>query len=207
MLFAFSFWAAFALRANPQVIEWLKFEPVPPETTFDNLAWLYLVLIIGSPLVLESQNFYARAPLCPRGDFLWPLFKGCALTTIGLVVATYAFHLVIPRGMTTLFGCISFTMVWSKEELVRLVLRSKLAQTQLKRRFILVGSQKEITRMCAELEGRKDDSVAIIAQFDLTANPLPQLIQMLHEHSAYGVILNARHTYFEKSVTGAPAPF
>jgi exopolysaccharide biosynthesis polyprenyl glycosylphosphotransferase len=68
----------------------------------------------------------------------------------------------------------------------------------LQRRFILVGSEKEIARMRAELETRKDESVAITAQFDLTANALPLLIQMLHDHSAFGVILNARHTYFEQ---------
>jgi exopolysaccharide biosynthesis polyprenyl glycosylphosphotransferase len=200
LLFAFSFWAAYALRADPQVIAWLNLEPISEKTTFDNLAWLDLALIIGAPLVLESQNFYNRAPLCPRGDFLWPLAKGCILATIGLAVATYAFHMntIVPRVMIAFFAVISFVTVWLKEELVRLVLRSKLAQSQLKRRFILVGSEKEIARMCAELEGRKDESVAIIAQFDLTANPLPQLIQMLHDHSAYGVILNARHTYFEQ---------
>jgi exopolysaccharide biosynthesis polyprenyl glycosylphosphotransferase len=199
-LFAFSFWAAYALRADPQVIAWLKLEPISLKTTFDHLAWLYLALIIGAPLVLESQNFYNRAPLCPRGDFLWPLIKGCLLTTVGLAVTTYAFHMntIVPRGMTTFFCCISFLAVWLKEELVRLVLLSNVAQSQLQRRFILVGSEKEIARMRAELETRNDESVAIIAQFDLTANPLPQLIQMLHDHSAFGVILNARHTYFEQ---------
>jgi exopolysaccharide biosynthesis polyprenyl glycosylphosphotransferase len=199
-LFAFSFWAAYALRADPQVIAWFKLDPISMKTTFDNLAWLYLALIIGAPLVLESQNFYSRAPLCPRADFLWPLLKGCVLATLGLAVATYAFHMnqIVPRVMVAFFCLISFLLVWWKEELVRLVLRSKLAQSQYKRRFILVGSEKEIARMCAELEGRKDESVAIIAQFDLTANPLTHLIQMLHDHSAYGVILNARHTYFEQ---------
>jgi exopolysaccharide biosynthesis polyprenyl glycosylphosphotransferase len=197
-VFAFGFWAAYVLRADPQVIAWFKFEPIPKATTFDNLAWLYLVLIVGAPLVLESQNFYNRAPLCPRRDFLWPLFKGCLLTTVGLVVATYAFHLIVPRGMTIFFSVISFGLIYLKEELLRLVLRSKLAQSQYKRRFILVGSEKEVARMRAELETRKDESVVVIAQFDLTANPLSQLIQMLHDHSAYGVILNARHTYFEQ---------
>ena len=199
-LFAFSFLAAYALRADPQVIAWFKLVPISPKTTFDNLAWLFVALIIGAPLVLESQNFYNRAPLCPRKDFLWPLFKGCLFATIGLMVTTYAFHIttIVPRVMVAFFCCISFGLIYLKEELLRLVLRSNLAQSQLKRRFILVGSKKEIARMCTELEGRKDESVAIIAQFDLTANPLPQLIQMLHDHSAYGVILNARHTYFEQ---------
>jgi hypothetical protein len=75
MLFAFSFWLAYALRTNPQIIAWLRLDPVSADTTFDNLAWLFLALIIGRPLILESQNFYNRAPLCPRANFLWPLSR------------------------------------------------------------------------------------------------------------------------------------
>jgi exopolysaccharide biosynthesis polyprenyl glycosylphosphotransferase len=100
--------------------------------------------------------------------------------------------------MITFFCCISFLLVWLKEELLRLALRSRLAQSQLERRFILVGSKKEIARMHPELEARKNEGVAIAAHFDLTANPLTELIQLLHDHSAFGVILNARHTYFEQ---------
>ena len=200
LLFALSFWAAFMLRASPQVISWLNLNPIPSQATFENLAWLYIAVVIGAPLVLESQNFYSRAPLCQRRDFLWRLFKGCLLTTAGMVVATFVFHItaIVPRVMIALFCCISFLLVWLKEELLRLALRSRLAQSQLERRFVLVGSKKEIARMHPELDARKDEGVAIVAQFDLTANPLAELIQLLHDHSAFGVILNARHTYFEQ---------
>ena len=51
--------------------------------------------------------------------------------------------------------------------------------------------------MCQELEGRKDETVAVIAQFNL-ANPIPQLVELLHDHAIYGVILSGKHTYFER---------
>src|ERR1035438_1856341 len=57
--------------------------------------------------------------------------------------------------------------------------------------------ENETARMCQELEGRKDETVAVIAQFNL-ANPIPQLVQILHDHAIYGVILSAKHTYFER---------
>src|ERR1035438_9912952 len=57
--------------------------------------------------------------------------------------------------------------------------------------------ENETARMCQELEGRKDETVAVIAQFNL-ANPIPQLVQILHDHAIYGVILSAKHTYFEE---------
>src|ERR1017187_7443124 len=104
-LFAASFWIAYALRTNPQIIAWLNLPPIPDET-FDaeKLLWLWVALIPAAPLILESQGFYNHSALCPRGAIMWPLFKGCLLTTIGLVLAMFIFHFVTPRGMMVFFG-------------------------------------------------------------------------------------------------------
>jgi exopolysaccharide biosynthesis polyprenyl glycosylphosphotransferase len=192
------FWMAYMLRQNPQVIAWLNLEPFPQSASFENLVWLYFALIPAAPLILESQNFYSRAPMCPRGAIFWPLFKGCLITTTGLVLAVYAFHLNVPRGVVTFFGFISFGLVYMKEEILRLAFRSKFAQSQYKRRFILVGSEREINLMCRELDGRKGETVAVVAQFILGVKPLSELIQMIHDQSPYGVILSAKHSYFEQ---------
>ena len=126
-LFAVAFWVAYALRANPEIIAWLKLEPPSP---FANFAWLYLVLIPATPLVLESQGFYDHSPLCSRGAILWPLFKGCLLVTVGLMLTVYVFHLIVARAIFVSFGCIGFCLVYLKEEGIRLVLKSKMAQSQ-----------------------------------------------------------------------------
>jgi len=194
-LFAIAFWMAYVLRANPDVIAWLKLEPSSP---FENFAWLYLVLIPATPLVLESQGFYDHPPLCSRRATLWPLLKGCVLITVGLMLTVYVFHLIVARGIFILFGCIGFCMVCSKEELVRLLLKSKLAQLQYKRRFILVGTEREIARMRKELKEQTDRSVEIVADLNLLETPVQQVVSMLHQYSVYGVILSAKHTYFEQ---------
>ena len=194
-LFAVAFWVAYALRANPDLIAWLKLEPPSP---FANFAWLYLVLIPATPLVLESQGFYDHSPLCTRGAILWPLFKGCLLVTVGLMLTVYVFHLVVARAIFVSFGCIGFCLVYLKEEGIRLVLKSKMAQSQYKRRFILVGTEREIARMREELKQHTDESVEIVADLDLLETPVQQLVPMLHQYSVYGVIFSAKHTYFEQ---------
>ncbi len=194
-LFAIAFSAAYALRADPGIIAWLKLEPASP---FENFAWLYLVLIPASPLVLESQGFYDHPPVCPRGAILWPLLKGCVLVTVGLMLTVYVFHLIVARGILILFGCIGFCMVYSKEELIRLVLKSKLAQSQYKRRFILVGTEREIAKMRKGLAERADESVEIVDELNLLETPVQQIVSMLHHYSVYGVLLSAKHTYFEQ---------
>ncbi|HXF10970.1 MAG TPA: sugar transferase, partial [Desulfuromonadaceae bacterium] len=195
---AVSFWIAYMVRLNPTVSTWFHLELIPPDSLNDvNAIWLCFALLPTALLILESQGYYGRPLIGPRAALLWPLFKGCLLATVALVLAVYAFHVVVPRGVTTFFGVISFLLLYAKEELLRFGVKSRLGQSQYKRRFILVGAHKELHRIRRELEGRRDDSVAIAAQFDL-AHPLPQLVQLLHEHSAYGVILSAKHTYFEQ---------
>jgi len=199
-LFAVSFWLAYTLRTNPQVIAWLGLDPIPPEI-FNSVVWLYFVLIPAAPLILESQGFYNRPVLCPRRGILWPLFKGCLITTIGLVLVMYALQFISPRVMIMFFGCISFTLVYLKEELVRWALRSKIGQLQYQRRFLLIGTHAEIVRLRRELKERLDNSVEVVGELSLGETPVQQLVQMLHEHSINGVIISARHTYFEQVET------
>jgi len=196
-LFAISFWLVLVLRADPQIIAWLDLRTMPPDA-FENIGWLYFVLIPGAPLVLELQGFYNRPVLGPRRAILWPLFKGCVLITVGLVFAVYALHLNIPRWVIVWFGCLSFALVYLKEEVLCSVYKSKLAQAQFKRRFILVGASNEITRMRHELARQAEEGIEIVGEFDFTEAPLLQLIELLHEHSASGVIVNAKQAYFER---------
>jgi exopolysaccharide biosynthesis polyprenyl glycosylphosphotransferase len=196
-LFAVNFWLVVALRADPRIIEWLDLKTLPPDA-FEHVGWLYFVLIPGAPFVLELQGFYNRPILGPRRAILWPLFKGCALITIGLVLALYALHLTIPRWVMVWFGCLSFALVYLKEEILCSVYKSKLAQSQYKRRFILVGASNEVARMRHQLETQADEGIKIVDEFDFIEAPLQQLIELLHEHSASGVIVNAKHAYFER---------
>jgi exopolysaccharide biosynthesis polyprenyl glycosylphosphotransferase len=196
-LFAVGFWVAFALRTNPQIIAWLNLEGMSPDT-FGSVAWLYLILIPAAPLILESQGFYNQPVLCPRRDMLWPLLKGCFITTVGLVLIMYVFHMVSPRVVMIFFGAISFFLVWLKEELVRWALRSKFGQSQFQRRFILIGTHNEIARLKRELKGEIDLGIEIVGELSLGETPVQQLVHLLHEYSVNGVIISARHTYFEQ---------
>jgi hypothetical protein len=73
VLFGVSFWLAWILRANPNVMLLLGLPAVKP---FDAYFWLYLVVIFVGPLILEAQGFYDRPLLSPRRATMWSLFKG-----------------------------------------------------------------------------------------------------------------------------------
>ncbi|HZL12862.1 MAG TPA: sugar transferase [Verrucomicrobiae bacterium] len=196
-IFGVSFLFACLLRANAQFSGWLNLDTIPYDA-FNNAVWLYVAVIPAAPLILESQNFYNRPPLCPRSKIFWPLAKGCLITTVGLVMATYLLHLVMPRGVIIFFGIISFGMVYLKEELLRLAFKSRFAQFQSKRRFVLAGTAWEIARMRREFKELSDERTEIVAELDLVETPVQQIVSLLHDHSVYGVILSAKHTNFEQ---------
>jgi exopolysaccharide biosynthesis polyprenyl glycosylphosphotransferase len=129
---------------------------------------------------------------------LWALFKGCLITTVGLVVVIYVFHLPSARGGMMFFGAISFILVLVKEEILRLAMSSKMAQSQYKRRVILVGADKEVARMRQQIKERPQEGVEVAGEFNFIEMPLQRLVELLHEHSASGVIVSAKQAYFER---------
>jgi exopolysaccharide biosynthesis polyprenyl glycosylphosphotransferase len=195
-LFALSFWLAYVLRTNPKVID--AFGLISFNVSFESILWLYVLLIPAAPLVLEAQGFYSRPQPCPRRTTLWQLFKGCAFMTLGLIVILFSFRLLIARWVVIWFGVISFVLVFAKEEVVRLSWKRKLAQAQYRRRFLLMGTADETARMRDELRAHREAAVEVVAELDLNQTSLPQLVQMLHEHSINGVMLSAKRSYFDQ---------
>jgi exopolysaccharide biosynthesis polyprenyl glycosylphosphotransferase len=199
LLFAVSFWFAWVLRANPDIMQFLNLKPV---SSFTAYYLLYLVLIPIGPLVLEAQGFYGQTELSSRRTSAWPLFKGCLFTTIGLIMVLFFFRLELARSVAILFGFISFLLIFFKGELVRFGMRSKFARAQFERRFILVGTEAETAEMRKELRAKPEEGMVVLAEMDLNTESLDGLANLLHEHSVNGVILNAKHNDF-KQVEGA----
>lgn len=197
-LFALGFWLAYALRSSPDIIELLS---LPPVNEFRDYRWLYLILIPAAPFVLEAQGFYNRPVVSSRRTTAWLLFKSCLITTLVLILVLFFFQLVIARAVIVWFGFVTFVLVYAKEELLRRFYLSKLAQSSFRRRFILMGTKQETARMRAELRAKSAEAMEIFAELDLNETPLDQLTTMLHEHAVNGVILSAKHSYFEQVET------
>jgi exopolysaccharide biosynthesis polyprenyl glycosylphosphotransferase len=194
-LFALGFWLAYVVRSSPAVIESFHLDDVSP---FEAYVWLYLILIPAAPLILEAQGFYNRPMLCPRFTTAWLLFKACLFTTLGLILTLFLFHSGIARLVTVLFGAISFLLLFAKEEILRRAFRSELARAQYRRRFLLVGSAEETSRMSADLRDRSPEAMDVVAQLDLNQTSVERLVELLHEHSVNGVIISAKRSFFDQ---------
>ncbi len=195
-LFAFSFWLAYKLRSNPDIVDLFGMYQVG--APFKDFGWLFLILIPAAPLILEAQGFYDRPWLCPRATTAWRLFKGCAFTTIALVLALFFAKMLIARSVVVWFGAVSFVLVFLKEELFRFLVRSRLGQTRIRRRFVLIGTREETVRMRNDLRAKSGNEIEVLAELSLNDASPQKLAEMLHEHSVNGVLLSAKHSYFEQ---------
>ena len=202
-LFAVSFWLAYALRANPRVIYHFGLEPFGnnPQLSFEKLVWVYPVLVFVSPLVLEAQGFYTQPIVSSRLGKYWQLLKGCAFMVLGLILVLFFSRMLvssIARWIPVWFGGIAFCLVAAREELVAFISRTKFGRAQDKPRFLLLGSEEETLRMRKEIGTHPEEDMEIVAELNLSETSTAELVQLLHEHSINGVILSARHAYFEQ---------
>lgn len=191
-LFALALWLAHYLRANFLKIE--IFGGTADIEDFGEWVWLFLVIIPVAPLLLETQGFYTRPLVARRRVTLWQLSRASFLAVVVLISLLFLFKEPLARSVIFLFGPISILLVAMKEELLRQWAKSRLGQTQLVKRLILVGSDEDCERVAEEL--RRNDAVEIAAKLNLNDSPVEKLVDLLHEHSANGVLLSAKHTFF-----------
>jgi exopolysaccharide biosynthesis polyprenyl glycosylphosphotransferase len=203
-LFAVSFWLAHIIRQDNALLARLggpvHIQPFASWTVsyLEQYAPLLLVIVLVSPLLLEIHGFYGRPLVQSRRRTLWQLSRGCALTVLVVVVVMFLLNQKLARSVIILFGLISFGLVWGKEELLRCWVASKMAQAQMRKRLILLGTTEDTARLQKHLAETNRDGIEILAELNLNETPIDELVHLLHEHSANGVILSAKHTYFGK---------
>jgi len=204
-LFAASFWLAYVVRGNHTITGWInlalpsghELDVISPDM-FQNVWWLYFALVPAAPLVLESQGFYNRTAFKSRRTLILPLLRGAFLVTVGMVLLLFFFKTPAPRGVSFIFIIISCALVWLKEEILMLALRIPMAKAQYKRRIIVAGVGLETSRIRQVVKAREGDEIEVVAEFNLAEAPMSRLIELLHEHSASVVLVNARHTNFDR---------
>jgi exopolysaccharide biosynthesis polyprenyl glycosylphosphotransferase len=200
-IFAVSFWLAIRLRADPRIIFHFGLDPFRSDfqAAFEKLVWIYPVLVFVSPLVLEGQGFYSRSILSSRRMKYWQLFKSCFMMVLVLVLALFLSRVafIIARWIPLWFGAISFFLVVLREEILQLLARGRMSGPQSRRHFVLIGNSEETDRMRKEIKARPEENIEIVAALSLNETTIPQLLELLHERSVNGVILSAKHAYFE----------
>jgi len=200
-LFALGFYCAFLLRSNASALgTWLVdfFEMFggSPTQPFADYFWYMVLTIPAAMVLLAAYNYYNRPLLPSRWLSASILLKVCTLMTVAVVLATFLFKAQLSRAVIILFGLFSFNLLMLKEEIVRWWIRSGLQKGQFERRLVLVGTAEDTAGLRDELAERDRHGIRILAELDVNQASIEELVGIVHEHSANGVILAARHTFF-----------
>ena len=164
--------------------------------SFDQYILGFLFTIPMSVILLENAGFYSR-PLVPsRRLTFWIALKVCTYVVIGMIILFSLIKVEIARTVNVMFGVLSLVGLLAKEELVRRWLLTNVGRAQLAMRIILVGSDRDREKLRADLEAIPDASFVIKSELDINKASGEELVEMLHEHSANGVVVSAAHTYF-----------
>ncbi|MFA6546865.1 MAG: sugar transferase [Limisphaerales bacterium] len=193
-LFALAFWLAHGLRG--EAVNY--FQGLPEIQSFDQYVWLYLLILPGTMVLLQALGFYNRPLLFSRRETAWMLSHAVTIAMFGLVTVLFLRKQELARSVIFLFGGLSFLLVMAKEELTLRWLQSKLGQEQMKRRVVLIGLAEDTAQIESDLDARARGSVEVLAKLDLNQTSSERLVELLHQRAANGVILSARHTYFEQ---------
>jgi len=129
----------------------------------------------------------------------WQLARSCVISAVGLILIEFMLKPFRPGARTVfvLFGFCSFGLMLAKEELLRLVYKTKLGQEQFSRRIILAGAAEDTRRLRADIARRAED-LEVVEEFDLNVKTIEDLVASLHEHSVNAVVVAVRHAFFDK---------
>ena len=201
-LFGLGFFLAYVIRSNetflgPQVLGFLGlFGGTKEIENFDDFLPVMVLSVPISLVLLEVQGFYDRALVPSRKETAWQLFKGCTVVTVAVVLVMFLARIQLSRAVIILFGTMSFGLVMLKEELLLRYSKSKLGQSHFRRRFILIGAPEDTQKLSERIvhEGKTD--LHVVAEIDVNQTSMDEFLGLLHDHSANGVLMSAKHTLF-----------
>ncbi len=192
-LFAIGFWLAHWVRSHLPIQVFGGTAEIEP---FEHYFHIFLLTLPFAALILEGQGFYNRKELAGRRETLWILLKSCVFAIVGLILVLFLMRLQLARSVIILFGVTSFLLVLAKEELIRWWMQSSFGREQATKRVILVGMREDVERLMAEMRLNARGGMVVVGQLYLEEQPVENLLNLLHEHSANAVMLSAKHTAF-----------
>jgi len=193
VVFCLALWLAHWSRVTftGQVPGWEK--EIEPFTSF---LPLYFVIVPVVPIILGMLGYYNRPFITRRLETAWILLKGCFFTTVGMILLMFFLKESLARSVIISFGVISFVFSFIYEEFRRAIYNSKLAPIRYRQRFIHIGSRCDTSWFLKNGKRALHDEIEVVAQVDLNDCAVAGLVDLLHEHSANGVIINAKHIFF-----------
>ncbi len=183
-LFALALALAYLLRSTFPLLE------LPEVEEFTDHRWLFAVVAILGPLVLSSQGFYDQPRLSSRFSMLLVILRGCAFTTIGLILLLFLLRAQFARSIIILVGGFSVPLIYARHEFVRWLQATHVGRQHLRRRVLWIGTPEENARMEAALSAGERDLITPAGEFDPRTAAVGDLVAILHRESVNAAVVS-----------------
>ena len=200
LFFALSLWLAHGLRGFLNVdlfgaeSEIASFWGGPSGRPY---IWISLLLLFTAPITLNTQGFYSQSYWTSRKQVFWLITKATMIVTLGIILGIFALKIQLTRSVIILFAIICIMLMLIKEEIWQFIQNKRMGRPDSQKRLILLGSESENREMLERIGDGKNKNYRVMMEFNINRDPINELVQNLHKHSANVVLINAGHTKFD----------
>ena len=200
LFFALSLWLAHGLRGFLNVdlfgaeSEIASFWGEPSGRPY---IWISLLLLFTAPITLNTQGFYSQSYWTSRKQVFWLITKATMIVTLGIILGIFALKIQLTRSVIILFAIICIMLMLIKEEIWQFIQNKRMGRPDSEKRLILLGSESETREMLERIGDGKNKNYRVMMEFNINRDPINELVQNLHKHSANVVLINAGHTKFD----------
>jgi exopolysaccharide biosynthesis polyprenyl glycosylphosphotransferase len=196
-IIAASLWVAYVLRAYVLQSYFPELEVVPD---FEEFLWVAAVLVPFTPIILESQGYYAN--LLNKSPAVSIKQLASTLVWAGMVIGAFTvfFRWVVPSRTVVLIQIpIAGALLLLREAYQRDLLRRRLMSGKGAREHVLLaGLPDDVERLLQGMSDEQRADMDVRGVIDITSQPVEELIRAMHQHSISRVIFAAQHVHFGK---------
>ena len=189
------FWLSYLLRSNHLVVLDQIYD-IPP---FEEFYWLFLVVIVFGPFLLELQGYYNYPLEKTFAKSLGQLVRAGVWFGLVLAVSVIFFRLQVPsRSVLILFGILAPLALMVRERIVIDYRLKALRRGAAGERVILAGEIESALEIIRSFTPSQRLEIQVVETLDLEKYGVDELVQAIHRHNVGRVILAFQRIELEK---------
>lgn len=186
LVLAGALFLGYALRSY-RIVDFDVLPEIPPLESF---LWIFIVVALFGPLLLEMQGFYQYPLEKPLGRSLAQIAYAGVWCGLILGAAVVFLKLSIPsRSAFLLFMVIAPIGLVAREAVFRAIYLRRLRRGGHGESLILAGSPPKMDELVAALSPLQRMEIDVVERVDLEKQPVRDLVDAMHRHSVGRVIL------------------
>ncbi len=195
-LLGFCLWFAYFLRTSVAPVLWPDLIAIPP---LEQFYWVIAVVVPFMPVVLEYRGFYNHVFLKTATQSIRQLSESLFImgTIIGAIVVFLKWE-VPSRSVVIMAVALSGVALLLREGVQRERMRRSLASGKGRERVIVAGAASDVEQFIEKMPADQRAHLEVVAQIDITQQPVAELVQAMHEGSVSRVLFAAQHVHFSK---------